>query len=110
MTLATKALETLFGVTGKGMIDRISVEQDGDQKDFWNVQHIILNMNHQANKANKRCKTLDLMDICVIAGLRLSTSSDRKKWFDDSKINLWTDYIQEAYQAASCVLAEYRKH
>ena len=34
MPLASKALETSFGVTGKGMIDRIGGEQDGDQKGF----------------------------------------------------------------------------
>ena len=38
MTLAIEALETLSGVTGEGMIDRIGGEQDGDQKDFRHVQ------------------------------------------------------------------------
>ena len=41
MTLATEPLETPFGVTGEGMIDRIGGEQDGDQKGFRHVQRII---------------------------------------------------------------------
>ena len=67
MALATELLETPFGVTGEGMVERIGGEQDGDQKGFRHIQHIVSDMNHRIKEANKRCKSFDFMDICIIA-------------------------------------------
>ena len=94
MTLATKVLETSFGVTitSEGMIDRIGGEQYGNQKGVCHAKRIILDTNHRVDEAHKRCKAFDLMDICIVAGLKPSTSSNRKKWFDDTENNLWTNY------------------
>ena len=102
MTLATEALETSFGVTGEGMIDRIGGEQDGDQKGFRHVQRIISDMNHRVDEAHKRCKAFDLMDICNIAGLKPSTSSNCKKWFDETETNMWTDSDKLTLQQVTC--------
>ena len=67
MPLATEALATLFGVTGEGIIDRISGEQDGNQKGYRHVQCIVSDMNHRVDEAHKQCKAFDFMDICSIA-------------------------------------------
>ena len=85
MTRASEALETSFGVTGEGMIGLIGGEQDGDQKYFCHVQRIISDMNHRVDEAHKRCKAFDFMDICLIARLKPSASSNCKKWFDETR-------------------------
>ena len=58
MALATESLETSFGVTGEGMVERIGGEQDGDQKGFWHIQRIISDMNHRVKEAEKRFASL----------------------------------------------------
>ena len=45
-------------------------------------------MNHWADEASKRCKAFDLMDICIIAELKPSTSSNCKKWFDKTEADM----------------------
>ena len=81
MTLATEALVTLFGDTSKGMIDRIGGEQDGNQKGYRHVQCIVLDMSHRVDEADRRCKAFDFMDICIVAGLKPSTTS-RDQYMD----------------------------
>ena len=85
------------------MIDRIGGERDGNQKGFCHVQRIISDMNHRVDEAHtKRCKAFDLMDSCVIAGLKPSTSSNCKKWFDDTETNMWTDCDKLTFQQVTC--------
>jgi hypothetical protein len=90
MAMATAALSDKFGVASHRVSNHV---EEGDHSSRQHIQQTIVGILGRVQEGYQRAKMMDWMDICHLPQLNGNLkSANPVDWWDESEINLWTDW------------------
>jgi hypothetical protein len=89
MAMATAGLSEKFGVARHKIL---AGGEEGDQSKHAHVQQVIVGVLHRVKEGWQRSRQMDFMDICTVPRMVGDSRGDPRRWWDNSEINLWTDW------------------